>query len=162
MKTMNLNRESGFTLLELLLVIGVAALLLIGGIATYRLVSEGNRATEAVRLMLLLKQESAVVAQQSAGEGYTGINNAMLVNMGVLRTANQRTPWNTALTVNGAVDSLTIQFDAVPKASCIKLVMAVTDPAEVDSVNGAAPPQNVGQASALCPGDTNNVTWVFP
>jgi type II secretory pathway pseudopilin PulG len=86
-------------LLELLLVIGVAALLLIGGIATYRLVSDGNRATESTRLLLTLRQETSNMAQQQGGN-YTGVVSTALfrqasplVTGGVLRD-NSVTPFN--------------------------------------------------------------------
>src|SRR5690606_13141194 len=93
MTTIQTNRESGFTLLELLLVIGVAALLLIGGIATYRLVSEGNKATEAIRMVLTIKQEASVVAQNS-DNGYGDVDVDLMVSLGVLRSNAQLNPFN--------------------------------------------------------------------
>src|SRR5690606_13396578 len=107
MTTIQTNRESGFTLLELLLVIGVAALLLIGGIATYRLVSEGNKATEAIRQVLTIKQEAAVVAQNS-DTGYDGIDLQLLVDLGVLRSTTQLNPFNGTYNVDGSSGNLEI------------------------------------------------------
>ena len=47
--------QSGFSLLELLLVVGVGALLLLAGLATYRLVSEGNNVNAATQMLNTLK-----------------------------------------------------------------------------------------------------------
>lgn len=162
MKTTNFKNESGFTLLELLLVIGVAALLLIGGIATYRLVSEGNKATEATRMLLTLKQEALVLAQQS-DDGYQGITKETLVAVGALRSETQLNPYNGAIEIAGAADNMTITFSNITRAGCIKLMTAINNPNEVISVNGQQPPISPATATTSCAeGNGNNIAWVFP
>jgi prepilin-type N-terminal cleavage/methylation domain-containing protein len=166
MKTMPQNRESGFTLLELLLVIGVAALLLIGGIATYRLVSEGNKATEATRLLLTIRQEANVMAQSQGGV-YSGLSfmstdtpavgaTRPLVLTGVLR-AQQRNPFGGVLVVQPIA------------AACIKMVQSINDPNQVISVSVnasgvlALPVTLVLATGATgCNAATNLITWRFP
>lgn len=51
------NRHRGFTLLELLLVVGIAAVLIASATAIYVLVSKQNRANETVRLTLTVITE---------------------------------------------------------------------------------------------------------
>ena len=65
MKTAQSN-EKGFSLLELLLVIGVGALLLLAGLATYRIVTQGNNISEAIRLL-----NSAKIGMQTLYQNQT-------------------------------------------------------------------------------------------
>jgi prepilin-type N-terminal cleavage/methylation domain-containing protein len=181
MKTITANRQSGFTLLELLLVIGVAALLLIGGIATYRLVSDGNKTTEATRLLLTLRQETQTMAQQQGGN-YTGIayvssstdTTTPLVVSGTLR-AGQRNPFNGNIKIDPATgtvaeDNVTVEFDGISQAGCTKLVTAINSPNDVVSVKvegadvGPTVPYTAAQASAACgaTAGVKDMIWQFP
>ena len=148
------SREAGFTLLELLLVVGVGALLLIGGIATYRLVSEGNKAAETMRQVMMIRNEAQNVAQ---GQGYTGIDTA-LTNANVL-TATPRNAFGGALTVTGDADTLTIGIEEIPPGACNKLAMGIRE--QGAQLNGAAIPENIGDVT-MCGADENTLTWTFP
>ncbi len=164
-------------MLELLLVIGVAALLLIGGIATYRLVSDGNRATESTRLLLTLRQETANMAQQQGGN-YNGVvfDSAVaggpLVTAGVLRD-NQRNPFIGNIVIAPATnvaadDNITISFANVSQSACVKLVQAINNANEIVSVNvnGAVVaggfPINIAAATGACGAATNTIIWQLP
>ena len=177
MKPVQTNRESGFTLLELLLVIGVAALLLIGGIVTYRLVTDGNKATETTRLLLTIRQEAQTLAQQQGGN-YAGITFSSASNVttqplvvsGVLRL-NQNNSFNGTITITPVTttnpnDSLSVAMTNISQSACTKLAIAINNPNEVVSVtiNAAAQviPVTVAAASAACANATNTITWVFP
>lgn len=183
MTTRTTTNQSGFTLLELLLVIGVAALLLIGGIATYRLVSEGNRTTESTRMMLTIRQQGQVMAQQQGGL-YTGLTftstpatpNSPFVSAGVL-TSGQRNPFNGDITIaptnasGVADDGLSVTFANLPRSACTKLFLSITNPAEIVSVsaNGgsariaANSPNaiNATNAGTDCNTDSNTVEWIL-
>ena len=174
--TMTKTREGGFTLLELLLVIGVAALLLIGGIATYRLVSEGNKTTDSTRLLLTIRQQTQTMAQQSSGS-YVGIDfdttapdaTEALVVAGILKEG-QRNPFNGNIFIQGAANQLTVRFEGLPKAACVRLMQSMTNPSDLISVagNGGATlsgtdiPVTATNAAAGCTGTSNTITWVFP
>jgi len=180
--TKTTSRQNGFTLLELLLVIGVAALLLIGGIATYRLVSEGNKATEAQRQLLTLRQEVQTMAQQQGGN-YAGVTfdstvsntSSPLVTAGVLRD-QQRNAFNGAIIITPqnapANDQISIEFQNVSQAACIKMMQAINNANEVISVGTAtatylaatagAFPITAVAASAACNQSVNTITWTLP
>ena len=51
-------RTYGFTLLELLLVVGVSAILIVGGISTYNLVSNGMKVNETVALLNIIVERT--------------------------------------------------------------------------------------------------------
>jgi prepilin-type N-terminal cleavage/methylation domain-containing protein len=180
-KTQNTTRESGFTLLELLLVIGVAALLLIGAIATYRLVSDGNKTTDSIRTLLTIRQETNTMAQQQGGT-YTGVvydtatsNTASpIVASGVLHD-KQKNPFNGNIVVAAVPDAggtadanLTVKFDNVSQSGCSKLAQAINTPNEIVSVtiNGTAYttfPVTAAQAGTSCSSTNLGViTWQFP
>ena len=77
------KRQRGFTLLELLLVVGIAAILIIAGITTYSLVNKSNSVNEATRLVnILLDQTRRMYAGQST-YGASGADlEAALYNSG--------------------------------------------------------------------------------
>ena len=178
MKTLNPHRESGFTLLELLLVIGVGALLLIGGIATYRLVSDGNKATEATRLLLTIRQETQTMAQQQGGN-YTGTTfdtadgttaTGPLIGSGTLR-AGQRNPFNGNIVIapiGTSSENVTVQFTGISQSGCSKLVQAVNNANEVVSITTTAGgeittfPITAAIAAGACQAGNNDLTWRFP
>jgi prepilin-type N-terminal cleavage/methylation domain-containing protein len=182
MKPIQSTRESGFTLLELLLVIGVAALLLIGGIVTYRLVTDGNKATETTRLLLTIRQEAQTLAQQQ-GSNYAGITFATgsasttqpLVASGVLRVGQSNSFSGTItigpVTTTNANDSLSVAFTNISQSACTKLAIAINNPNEVISTTvnataftsaGGTIPVTVAAAAVACANPVNTITWVFP
>jgi type II secretory pathway pseudopilin PulG len=148
------KNEAGFTLLELLLVVGVGALLLIGGIATYRLVSEGNKVTDTARLVMTIRNEAQNLAQ---GQGYDGVQQA-LVQAKVINDP-QRNPFGGTIQVSGG-DTLTITADQVPQNACRKLAMTIKD--QGVKLNGSEAPQTLAETSGACGGDSNNMAWEFP
>jgi prepilin-type N-terminal cleavage/methylation domain-containing protein len=182
---MHASKQSGFTLLELLLVIGVAALLLIGSIVTYRIITEGSKSTNAIRKLLTIKQEAGLLGQQQ-NQIYTGIaynsasgagaadgGNSPLVTNGTLMM-NERNPFNGAIIVgpDGAGDiNMSITFENVSQPGCIRLIQAIPAPAEIVSVGTATAtytsaadqiPVTATDASSACNQVSNNVTWIMP
>ena len=166
--------EEGFSLLELLLVVGVGALLLLAGIGTYQLVTAGSTANEAVRLIATVKQQTQRAFQGQATYGANGTDLVpTLVAMqafpsGVVNAAGvPLDPWGGAMTglaaqspAGAAGDSFTITFPAVPTSSCIQIGTAFTEN-DTDFislvVNGAAPfnvanPITTAALTPLCGG----------
>lgn len=71
----------GFTLLELLLVVGIAAVLIVAGITTYSLVSKSNTINETVRLTNVILQQTRRLYSGQASYGAASVE-AALVNTG--------------------------------------------------------------------------------
>ena len=155
MKPMNQRtNEAGFTLLELLLVVGVGALLLIGGIATYRLVSEGNKVTDTTRMVMTIRNEAQNLSQ---GQGYTGVKSAL--EAAKILAPNQKNPFGGDLTIAEG-DTLGISVAAIPPNACRKLAMSIKDYGV--KLGGSAPPVDLAAASGLCGGEENTLAWTFP
>lgn len=155
MKSMETKKsQAGFTLLELLLVVGVGALLLIGGIATYRLVSEGNKVTDTTRMVMTVRNEAQNLSQ---GQGYTGVQSAL--EAAKILIPNQKNPFGGAFTITEG-DTLGISVDQIPTNACRKLAMSIKDYGV--KLGGSAPPTDLAAASGMCGSDSNTLSWTFP
>ncbi len=149
----HVSSESGFTLLELLLVVGVGALLLIGGIATYRLVSEGNKVTDATRMIMTIRNEASNLSQ---GQGYAGVRTSLVAAKIISDT--QKDPWGGALGINDTGATLVVTLPAVPPNACRKLAMSIKD--QGVKLNGNPPPATLSDTTC---GDADSpMAWSFP
>lgn len=168
------KEEAGFTLLELLLVVGVGSILLLAGIGTYRLVTAGNNVNEANRLLATIKQQVQNLYQGQTSYGNNTDIESVLISAGSFPASalnadrsSARTPWNENIDVRGATANFTIAFDALPADACINLVRLdiANDPDFVSvEVNGSAPsgyPVSPVDAQGLCGTASNNVVWTF-
>lgn len=169
------KNQNGFTLLELLLVVGVGAILLLAGIATYRLVTEGNNVNEGARLLTTVKQQVQRLYQGQNTYG-TGNISATLINAGVIPDANTNTagtgiqsPWNTPIVITAATANFTIAFNDLPEEACMQLATTDvgSDPDFVSVAVGSATAitttPTVVQADAGCDATagTNDIVWTF-
>lgn len=165
------REEAGFTLLELLLVVGVGSILLLAGIGTYRLVTAGNNANEANRLVATIKQQVQNLYQGQTSYG-TGDIESILIDTGAFppsaldaaRTSAQ-TPWNTNIDVTGATANFTITFEDLPQDACINLARLeiANDPdfvsIDINTTNlTTLPSPEDAQAACASGGD---ITWTF-
>jgi type II secretory pathway pseudopilin PulG len=170
MREIQTTHESGFTLLELLLVVGVGALLLIGGIATYRQVTAGNQTNEAQRD--LQRVASSVRTAYQSQNDYTDLDTDTAIQLGVFPgLAVGTTPTNSfggdlTVAVNGTDSRLfDLTMTDVPEAACIQLATSIQDPAELEelTIDGTSPgaiPLGIADVTAEC-GTTPPVDMVF-
>ena len=176
----NRKKEQGFSLLELLLVVGVGALLLLAGIGTYQLVTSGSTSNEAIRLIATVKQQTqrAFQGQQTYGAAGTDLVPTLIAMQafpsGVVNPAGTAAvdPWggNMAIQAAGAGGAnFSIGFTAVPTSACIQIGTAFTenDTDFVSLVVGGTT-FNVGNPIATatlttaCSGAANvAMTWTF-
>jgi type II secretory pathway pseudopilin PulG len=169
----NRNKEAGFSLLELLLVVGVGALLLLAGIATYRLVTQGNNVNDAVRILATLKQQTqrAFQGQRTYGAGsvVTTLVAMEAFPAGVLDDSTPPVPyhpWGGQIDIVGAGQNFEIHFDTVPSDACISLATTFNDE-DSDfvslTIGGAAPASlSVADITTSCgTGATADMIWTF-
>jgi prepilin-type N-terminal cleavage/methylation domain-containing protein len=153
--------QNGFTLLELLLVVGVGSLLLIGGIATYRLVTQGNKANDTSKMLITMKQEAQTLFQGSTYP--TGSLEPALTASGAWPTGG-KTPFNTTVTATGSGSAtFSITLAALPQAACIKVIRAVYGTGdEIKIGSDAVTSATAGKIAAdTCTAATKDITWTF-
>lgn len=165
--------QSGFSLLELLLVVGVGALLLLAGISTYRLVTSGNSVNDATRLLTTIKTETQRIYQgqaQYAGLDPTLLNNAGAFPSGVVDGAGiPKHPWGGNIDIRpsgtAANDTFFIEFTGIPEEACIKIGQAFdssdTDFLQVDINGTTSVDPDPGFVSAQCTAPATGIATVI-
>ena len=171
------NTERGFSLLELLLVIGVGALLLLAGLATYRIVTQGNNVTEAQRLLNATKIGVQTLYQNQATYGADGDDiTDVAVGGGVFPSryvvgGSPVDPWRNDITITAQDPAnFEITLTAVPEAACVALGTAFTPESDADFVSvtiegdtyDLATPPTVADVQGSCTtGANNDIVWNF-
>ena len=162
--------QAGFSLLELLLVVGVGALLLLAGIATYRQVVEDNKVNNATRILTIIKSEVQRAYQGQPDYG-TGDITTVLADMeaypaGVLDSAGApKHPWGGNITVAGAGATFAITFAALDKATCIELGSSLSADNDSDfnslTIGGTAVTATDPVTLAGACNDGSDMVWAF-
>lgn len=168
------KKQAGFSLLELLLVVGVGALLLLAGIGTYRLVTQGTSANEAVRVLTTLKEKTQRAFQGQSSYGTASADLVpTLVTMrafpaGVLDDSDTpRHSWGDtiAVTVNADTQMFDITFNNVPDDACVNLGTTFdTDDTDFDSLSvngGDVTSMDATTLAGVCTAGDNDLVWSF-
>lgn len=179
----NTKNEKGFSLLELLLVVAVGAVLILAGLAAYRLVSENNNVNEASRLLNTLKQQTQRAYQSEGDYGADGTDLVPILTdlrafpNGTLNAAGvPQHPFGAAITIvaSGAGTSFDIGFTNIERAACMALGQQFESAADSDfvtlSIGGADPDGDadgditLAELAATCPAANAGgalMTWTF-
>jgi len=173
------SRSSGFSLLELLLVVAVGAVLILAGLSAYKLVSEGNAATQGIRQLQTLKQQTKQAFQAETGYGAAAAGDltATLQNLRMLppdmplNGTNLRNGFggNTTVVAGATTATFVVTFANVSRNACAKMGMTFSAANASDfvglSVNGAAaitaPTIAVLTGATGCTADNNTMAWTF-
>lgn len=173
--------ERGFSLLELLLVVGVGALLLLGGLGVYRLVTQGNKTNEAIRLLTTIKNQTQLVFQNQAVYEASGAGTDMvpiLISAGAIPTAYVSSataavdPWGRAMAIDvaGGGSEFQISFNDVSPEACIAIAGVFNTNTDSDFVgldvnsNTDVDTTSVSALTTACSGDSNDeydMVWTF-
>lgn len=174
MKTMKMKRnQSGFTMIELMIVLALAAIATVIGISLY---NSNSAQTEIEREVRNLNSLVPLVKQtfMTAQGNYEGLSNTVMLNsksfpQGMRVGASNtliRHSWNNdgvdLAPVNylgTAFDSFTITYKAVPAQACQDLMTRVYKFFEEVNINGTVV-TNVGNISTSC-GTTGTATIVL-
>ncbi|OON40546.1 type IV pilin [Izhakiella australiensis] len=170
MKTKYIRNKKGFSLLELLLVLGIIAALVVGAFIVYPKVQASQRAEAESKNIATI--QSGVKALYNSASNYAGLNNAVGVQARIFPDNMLNGTGATASVVNlfkgnvtlapsadspsgTANSSFNITWVSVPAAECIKIVSAVAANfyiAEVGSaiVKSADGALDVASASQAC------------
>lgn len=171
---------SGFSLLELLLVVAVGAVLILAGLGAYRLVTENNNTNQATRMLTTLKQQ---IQQAYQGQATYGTGNLLgdLVSLRALPSdlGTSGSGASTvakgqfgAVNVTGISNNFSIGFTNVPKGACVRLAQQFTPQnandfvsVQVGSTTFTQTSTNMSQATFMttCSDQSsqNTMTWTF-
>lgn len=153
--------EIGATLLELVMFIGLAALILIGGVAWYMTASEGQRVSDEVSNLNAI---TAIVRNTyTTQNNFNGLNNSVITRssqfpdkMRIAGTPGTiKSSWDqngvdlAPATVVSADDSFTITYNDVPEGACIDFTTRTFRFFEQTTVNGTVV-NSVADVSAQC------------
>ncbi|MBU6235122.1 MAG: prepilin-type N-terminal cleavage/methylation domain-containing protein [Alphaproteobacteria bacterium] len=174
------RKQSGFSLLELLLVVAVGAVLILAGLGAYKLVSEGNAATQSIRQLQTLKQQVQQAYQGEASYGTTA-NADLTATLQAMRMLPPDMPLNgttlrngfsstTTVTAGAATSQFVITYNGVSRNACVKMGQTYTTANASDfvslTINGGAAlttpnVANLTTGADGCDADDNVMVWTF-
>lgn len=171
---LHIKRQTGATLIEIIMVVALIAIITIGALTYYNSASESSKVQEAVGGLTGL---SAVVRNQFQSQGdYQGLTEALLfrstnvpVNMkSTVNTDQLRHPWSqTAASVliapsGSPFATFDITFAELPRGACVEITSKVYKSFESMTVNGTTVTPTTGAATAsLSCTDTNTNVLKF-
>lgn len=118
-----LSRMLGVTLLEIMLVLAIAAMVIVMSIRYYQNATSSQQ-TNAVLEQVL----SMAAAADNLSQGSGTYSQATSTNIGnIVGSANMKTPWATtgAFSFSGSGGTLTITVNSLPKAVCTALAAKI-------------------------------------
>lgn len=171
------GKQAGFSLLELLLVVGVGAVLILAGLSAYKLVSDNNAANQGVRQLQTLKSQVQQAFQGEPNYGSTGstlvtiLNNMRMLPPDMpLSGTNLRNGFGgtTTVTVDSSDNTLfNITFNNVSASACARMGVAYSSNNTADfagvSINGSSSElqPDVPFVAAECDQATNTLSFSF-
>lgn len=165
-----MNKKKGATLLELVMFIGIAVLILIGGIQWFSSASDGNKIKiESNNIPLIYAIIKNMYEQE---DDYSTISNTIILKssifpdyMRVSGTDNIRHSWAddgiriTSFTQLLNMDSFSITYNKIPNEFCIDLTSRVFRQFDQVIVNGSVGTRVVDFES-ICNSTLNDISFV--
>lgn len=127
-RPVRLRRSTGFSLVEIAMVLAIIAVMVAGALAFYSSATESRRVQEAISMVTVVR---SIARQMYAGQpDYTGLDTAVIAenkaipNKWKWTSARMRSPWGTSFTVGESSitpASINIAMDLDPTA-CSKML----------------------------------------
>lgn len=120
-----LRDEKGFSLLEVLLVIGVGSILLFAGMGTYNMATESYKVSDAKRTVASLKQrvQNLFSGQTTYGSNVdltqVSLNADLFPTTALDGGGDPITPWDTGIEIIGKGDQFYVKILDLDKKPCI-------------------------------------------
>lgn len=115
----------GLTLIEVLLVLGIAAVVIVGAVAFYNNASNATKMNQAkAQIQAIAGGVKTLYAAQSS---YASVSTNVVVNAGIapqnaIDGNNLINPWGGATTVVGAARTFELRMSDVPNDACVNLL----------------------------------------
>lgn len=114
----SLPRQEGFSLVEILLTLGLIASIAIGAFLVYPRLQTSQSVSDAERKFITILSTT----REYFGEGsYSGLSNSMAVSSGIVAPADLASHWG-GINLVPAGSSFRMDFLNVPKSACQSLV----------------------------------------
>lgn len=166
------KREEGATLLELVMFIGIAALILIGGVIWYQQASDAQRIAEEVSNLNALA--SLVRNTYTTQNDFDGLSNAVILKSSQfpekMRTGSNSTDIQSAWERQGVIvestkqvfdnDSFKITYKGIPERPCLDFVVRTYRFFNVTIGSSSDKIEKVSDINEKCTGESNDVSFV--
>lgn len=165
--------NSGFSLLELLLVVAVGAVLIVSGLVAYRVVSISAASKEAKTDILRLQQQIRLVYNDAIYTGVSASDAKLTAAFDGMRRSGSTilNPFLGAVILKSdRTNTFKIIYEKVPRGPCVDMLLLFTDDTSSTRALGAnsgddatLSPKNltITQASGVCTNVNNRVVWEF-
>jgi len=165
------NKNNGLTLLELLMVVGIAAVISVSALVFFQSTDESSKVAREVSNISMLSSGISNIYQQQGS--YDGVNNAVIVASATLPDnmrgpgGNIKSPWKadgvtiTPARINSTsyMDSFTITYTAVPDRACVDMVTKTYTSFHETVVNGVAITSVPAATTECSNSDSNEISW---
>lgn len=113
----NFVKTAGVTLLEVMLVLAIAAMIIVMSVRYYQSTNAANQANTVVQQITSIVSAADSLAQGSGSYAVANVSTATLTPL--LPTNGMTAPWGTAITIGGvAASSYTITIPGAPRDVC--------------------------------------------
>lgn len=169
---LNLRRQAGATLIEIIMVVALIAIITIGALTYFNSASESSKVQESVSGLTGI---TAVIRNQFASQGdYNGLTeqvafrstNVPVTMKSSVNTDHLRHPWSqtaaavTLVPAASPFDSFDIRFSELPQGACVEITSKVYKSFERLSVNGTAITPTTGAATASVACVAGNANYI--